>query len=88
MPCFHDNMKWINDHGTSIYLKVNPQALFERLKLQKEHRPLVQQLSEEALMDFIKNKLKERSRYYEQAQVIVENNSFKDTIATIIDYWV
>jgi shikimate kinase len=31
-PCFHDNMKWMNEHGSSLYLKVSPEILFQRLK--------------------------------------------------------
>src|SRR5215217_1973749 len=31
-PCFHDNMKWMNENGITIYLKAKSEILFDRLK--------------------------------------------------------
>ncbi len=66
-PCFHDNMKWIKDHGISIYLKTSEELLFKRLNDQKEGRPLISSMSDDDLKHFISMKIKEREKFYEQA---------------------
>ena len=69
-PCFFDNMEWINKHGVSIYLDAAPGLLFQRLISARESRPLVRQLNETELLQYIKNKLEERRHFYEKASVI------------------
>lgn len=71
-PCFFDNMEWMNENGHTIYLKASPAILFNRLKDEKAERPLIAKLSDEDLEDFIEEKLKERSTFYEQAKEIIE----------------
>jgi lipopolysaccharide biosynthesis glycosyltransferase len=66
-PCFHDNMKWIKDHGISIYLKTSEELLFKRLNNQKEGRPLISSMSDDDLKHFISIKITEREKFYEQA---------------------
>lgn len=66
-PCFHDNMKWIKDHGISIYLKTSEELLFKRLYNQKEGRPLISSMLDDDLKHFISIKIKEREKFYEQA---------------------
>src|SRR6187401_1227795 len=29
-PCYHDNMKWMNEHGGTVYLDTTVRDLFER----------------------------------------------------------
>ena len=66
-PCFHDNMKWIKDHGISIYLKTSEELLFKRLNNQKTGRPLISSMSDDDLRHFISIKITERKKFYEQA---------------------
>ncbi|MFX8731638.1 shikimate kinase, partial [Acinetobacter baumannii] len=44
-PCFHDNIQWMNEHGITIWLNEPTSMLTERLKAEKNHRPLVAALS-------------------------------------------
>lgn len=67
-PCFHDNMKWIKDHGISIYLKTSEELLFKRLNNQKTGRPLISSMSDDDLRHFISMKISEREKFYEQAE--------------------
>ena len=69
-PCFFDNMGWINKNGMSIYLDVDPNILYQRLFDARDSRPLLRQLSDSALLQYIEDKLEERRHYYEQANVI------------------
>ncbi|MFT5385439.1 MAG: shikimate kinase [Saprospiraceae bacterium] len=73
--CFFDNMEWMKLHGVTVYLKASPSVLALRLENEKSKRPLIADFTEEALLDFIINKLKERSPFYEQASVVFEQTS-------------
>jgi len=67
-PCFHDNMKWMNKNGITVWIDEPVDILVERLVKEKEHRPLISKLSNEALRQFLSDKLTERISYYSQAQ--------------------
>ncbi|MDR2120602.1 MAG: shikimate kinase [Tannerella sp.] len=69
-PCFFDNMAFMNAAGTTVYLKVSVDELALRLEASKNSRPMLKNLSGEALKQFISNTLSERSIFYEQAKII------------------
>ena len=71
-PCYSGNMDLIlenSDH--SIYLQLTIPALVDRIKNEKEHRPLVKHLSTEDLPEFIGKHLFERSPFYARAKHVV-----------------
>lgn len=70
-PCFGDNMEWINSHGLSVYLKMSPSALYHRLSHSRKPRPLIKDLSEEALRQYIREKLTTREPFYQRAHLVV-----------------
>ena len=74
-PCFNDNMKLINEAGTSIYLKYNEGILASRLINAKTERPLIANKTKEELIDFISKLLSEREQYYNQSKIVVEGNN-------------
>lgn len=67
-PCFHDNMQWMNKHGVTIWIDEPVETLAERLKKEKDHRPLIKDLSDDELIHFLAIKLSERSKFYSQCQ--------------------
>lgn len=71
LPCFFDNMEWMNANGQTLYLKLSPKTLAERLDKGKTTRPLIQGLHGDELVAFITDKLAEREGFYEQATHIV-----------------
>ncbi|MDB5005350.1 MAG: shikimate kinase [Mucilaginibacter sp.] len=71
LPCFFDNMEWMNANGQTLYIKLSPKTLAERLDKGKTTRPLIQGLHGDALVAFIAVKLAEREEFYEQATHIV-----------------
>ncbi|MFC2113543.1 shikimate kinase [Bacteroidota bacterium] len=71
LPCHAGNMDHINRLGCSIYLKVSPTQLFSRLSSRKYKRPLIKDLSDKELMDFIERTLSEREAYYEKARHVL-----------------
>ena len=70
LPCFFDNMEWMNANGTTVYLQMEPAQLVSRLQ-KRQKRPLIKDLDDEQLLDFITEKLTERNPFYTQAKVIV-----------------
>ncbi|WP_443944573.1 shikimate kinase [Pedobacter sp. AW1-32] len=70
LPCFFDNMDWMNAHGTTVYLHMEPAQLVSRLH-KREKRPLIKDFDDEQLLEFIKVKLTERDPFYTKAKVIV-----------------
>ncbi|HMT29829.1 MAG TPA: shikimate kinase, partial [Bacteroidia bacterium] len=59
-PCFHDNMKWMINHGLTVYIKLSPGSLFHRLAPSKTSRPLIAGKSDVELMEYIMETLKDR----------------------------
>jgi shikimate kinase len=71
-PCREENLQLIREKGSSVYLKVPAERLIGRLRQKKEGRPLIAQLSDQELGDFVRAKLEERTPFYEQADQVVE----------------
>lgn len=71
LPCFFDNMDWMNANGKTLYIKLSPKALASRLENAKTKRPLLQDKHGDELVVFIAGKLAEREVYYNRANYIV-----------------
>jgi shikimate kinase len=67
-PCYSDNMDWMNKNGITAYLSVPPKALAERLAKGRAKRPLIKDLNDEELLNYINSKLAEREEYYSLAK--------------------
>lgn len=78
--CFHQNMDWMNEQGVSIYLKATPELLLSRLKTETHKRPLLAGRTDADLLNFIENKIAERSPFYEKASLIIEQVSDSENI--------
>lgn len=66
-PCHFDNIDYMNSRGTTVFLNTSIPKLHTRLMRGRHKRPLIASLSDEALLDFIKEKLAERMKYYTKA---------------------
>jgi shikimate kinase len=72
LPCFFDHMQWMNAHGKTIYIKLSPKTLADRLERGKAKRPLLHDKHGEQLVAFIADKLAERESFYMQATFIAD----------------
>ena len=63
----------MNQSGTTIWLNITMNTLFQRLAQEKDKRPLVKDLSSGQLRSFIIKKFADRKIYYEQADVIIDD---------------
>ena len=57
-----------------IYLKLSLSLLVNRLSIEKEQRPLIKNISEDALPEFIGKHLFERSFFYNKANTVIDGN--------------
>ena len=71
-PCYGNNMESITKATpNSVYLKVSLGELVTRLSVEKAHRPLIANIADEELPEFIGKHLFERSFYYNQAERVI-----------------
>lgn len=80
--CFNDNMKLVKENGLVIYLETQENVLRERLLRSRTKRPLIKDKDPEEVLSFIKTKLKERSKFYDQAHIKI--NGLNLTTALLI----
>ncbi len=71
-PCFHNNLRYINDVGTSVYMKRSESRILGRLRENKQKRPLIANLNDEELKVFIHTTMNTRTPYYEQANIVFD----------------
>jgi shikimate kinase len=77
LPCTGNNMDLINRKGVSIYLRMDPAALLNRLSRGKSRRPLIRHLSRQELETFIYEMLREREPVYLRAHHTINGLNFK-----------
>lgn len=70
--CFYNSVEYMNEHGLTIYLRVEVEELLSRLIQSKDDRPLLWGKSKEELNEYIIRVLDQRKKYYEQAKYTVD----------------
>jgi shikimate kinase len=74
-PCFFDNMEQINKNGTSVYIKMHINSLYDRLIHSKRKRPLLLNKSPEEIKSQIVYQLDERETFYNQAHYTIKGEN-------------
>jgi shikimate kinase len=84
-PCFNNNMELIKKSGISIYIKLSPKALADRLLKSKTKRPLIKNIEPEQLVPKIEEMLCYREAFYKLSHITVEglNLKIKDIVEQI-----
>lgn len=85
-PCYFNNHELLNgDNVVSIYLKASIDTLYNRLLKGKQKRPLIANLDDSEIKEFIAKHLFDRSFYYNQAtfKVNVDDKSINEIVAEI-----
>jgi len=82
-PCFFDNIEYMNKTGFTIYLRLTVENLAQRLEQSRAgKRPLLANKQGDELREFIGNTLRERERFYQQANLCVSGSD--EEMITII----
>jgi shikimate kinase len=71
VPCFFDNMHWMNKNGVTVFLNEAVENIFHHLINDKSNRPLLKAGTAEELKIFINQKLNERLPFYNQCKIIM-----------------
>ena len=85
-PCYSNNMELIlNSETSSIYIKASIKTLAARLASEKNKRPLVAELENDKLIEFVAKHLFERRFFYEQASITLntEDKSIEEITTEI-----
>ena len=73
-PCFFDNMEFMNQQGTTIYLQVSVDELASRLELCKYTRPVLKNRTGDELKAFVAESLSGRLPFYQKASIVFDAN--------------
>ncbi|RPI44295.1 MAG: shikimate kinase [Bacteroidetes bacterium] len=85
-PCHGDMMSIMNRHGVTIYIRLPPSVLRDRLLQSKTDRPLIRGKSSGELEQFIQDLLGEREKYYNQASLVIDGiNQQVDALVRILE---
>lgn len=87
--CFNDNLSLVKNNGLVIYLETHENVLRQRLMRSKNKRPLLDNMSGDKMLQYIKEKIRERSIYYNQAHIKVDglNLTTAALLSTIENYY-
>lgn len=85
-PCYGNNMDLIAKNATSFYLKASINELYDRLKTRKSERPLIKNIANDDLKEFIAKHLFERSSFYEKANhsLLVDGKSIDEIVNEVM----
>ena len=79
LPCYNDNIKYINDKGVSIYLYADESNILKRIKKNIANRPLINDIKKKDLKSYVKSKVRERSDIYNKANFTINTNNKSET---------
>lgn len=73
-PCHFNNMELMNQHGTTIYLRLAAAALASRLSNSpfRYKRPKLKGMDKSTLLETVNAHLEEREPFYTRAQLIID----------------
>jgi shikimate kinase len=71
-PCHGENMHFMLETGLTIYLKMTPEQLTSRLLESSGERPLIKNIPDDKLKDFIEEKLAVREKWYQRASIVID----------------
>jgi len=74
-PCYFNNIVYMKESGTTVWINTSLATLFERLIKEREDRPLLKDLSDDQLRSFIIKKFADRKIFYEQSAVHIDDET-------------
>ena len=85
-PCYGQNMELIKKTAKSFYLKGSISTICQRLRSEKQQRPLIASLNDEQLTEFVAKHLFERRNFYDQADqtITIDNKSVDDLVKELL----
>lgn len=73
-PCFFNNIDYMKKNGMAIWINCSVECLHNRLVKEKDKRPLIANISDLDLKSYIIKKYSDRKIFYQQANVILNED--------------
>ena len=77
-PCFFNNIDFMNINGITIFFDEDIDVIYNRLLNDKSNRPLISNLSNLDLYNYISDKLNERKKYYNKSKLKINSKGLKN----------
>ena len=71
-PCFFDNIDYMNGQAMTVYLKADPDVLYDHLRMGRTERPLLTGKTPDELRLFIAEQLRLREPFYSKARYTLD----------------
>lgn len=75
-PAYFDNASYMNESGTMVWLDTPFEIITARLKEEQEHRPLLEGVPTDNLLQHIKSIFLERKPFYQQTKYKIDNSGY------------
>jgi shikimate kinase len=84
-PCFYNNIDYLKKQGIVVWINCSTDCLYQRLVKEKDKRPLISNIRDVDLKNYIVKKYSGRKIYYQQANVILpeENITLENLLSKI-----
>ena len=81
-PCYFDNIEYMNEKGTTVFLNASLEALMRRLSTAKakSKRPIIADKNNDELAQFITEALEKRMPYYSKAKLNFDSSYLEDGV--------
>ena len=87
MPCFHDNMAYINATGISLFLDVPVAVLYTRMLAHAQHdRPLYRPNNPHLLSE-LEQRYEARLPFYSQATITIRGETNEEDVLRQVGEW-
>lgn len=73
-PCFFNNIDYMKKQGTTVWINCSVDCLYQRLLKEKDSRPLIRSIPDAQLKNHIIKKFSDRKIFYQQADVIINED--------------
>lgn len=71
-PCYYNNIDYIKKQGVTVWINCTVECLYERLVKDRYDRPLLKDLNDEQLRNYIIKKFGDRKIFYQQANITLK----------------
>ena len=84
-PCFFNNIDYLKKKGAVVWINCSIDCLYQRLKKEKDQRPLIRSIPDDELKAYIVRKFSDRKIFYQQAptRITEDDVSVDDLISKI-----
>lgn len=77
-PCYFDNIDFMKEHGTVIWMQATDECLLRRLAISRDKRPLTAGKSDDEIRELIASHLSKRLPHYSKAHIVWDGDTLEN----------